>query len=443
MQIFHIFYPVFFVIFMLLWQNTTELKYKIVLLNLGFFIFYIAFLPLAGVYLLFCTLLIWLYERYKKPTYTIISFLVLALAFWKVYEVLPREERFSSIYIPLGISYFTFQAVSYVIESKKHNYQWSFWRILAFVGFFPTIVSGPIQRANVWIEEVSASHLKTIDYAAAFSYILLGLFYKLIFSSYLDPLVSEVWSSPEENSAGMSIMGLYAYTFQLFTDFAGYSFIIFGLCALLGIDCGVNFKTPYLARNIQEFWKRWHISLSSWFRDYFYITLLGGKANKATIQFRNTFLVMIVCALWHGAAIHYVVWGLWHGFFIFLEQRFQLMKKLNNRWLEIFITFHIVALGWLLFRAPSIDHWWQYVVSFTQPWNTDYIKENITFVYLMVGALIFVIFEDKIRTGLYKVLRWIELKQFSVIFPLVLAALVAFIMRWSPSGIPTFIYASF
>ncbi len=281
--------------------------------------------------------------------------------------------------LPVGISFYTFQAMSYTIdiyrrelepvgvdEGKPWWHPTAFARYLLFVTFFPQLVAGPIVRARDLLPQLKVRPKMTDEMGGRGLYlILLGLFKKVVIADYLAlNLVDRTFTMTEGFSSVEVLVGVYGYAFQIYCDFSGYSDIAIGTALLLGYRFPENFNAPYVARNLQDFWHRWHISLSTWLRDYLYIAL-GGNRGAAWKTYRNLMLTMLLGGLWHGAGWNFVIWGALHGCALAVLrwwQRDQARRGLGallpgtwGRILAIFFTFHYVCLAWIFFRAPTFD----------------------------------------------------------------------------------------
>ncbi|MDX1772979.1 MBOAT family O-acyltransferase [Oceanihabitans sediminis] len=272
-----------------------------------------------------------------------------------------------NIILPVGISFYTFQTLSYSIDIyrkqlKPTNDALSFF---AFVSFFPQLVAGPIERASHLLPQFYKTY--KFNYNQVKSGLLLmafGLFKKMVIADRAALYVNEVYNNPGNYEGVETIIATVLFGFQIYCDFSGYSDIAIGAARTMGFDLMKNFDSPYLSKSITEFWRRWHISLSTWFRDYVYIPL-GGSRNGKYRTYANLFIVFLVSGLWHGAAMTFVIWGAIHGLIIVLEKATSkpkdiLFQKLNmnkanlsNKLVFIFITFTIVCFAWVFFRANT------------------------------------------------------------------------------------------
>jgi alginate O-acetyltransferase complex protein AlgI len=269
------------------------------------------------------------------------------------------------VILPIGISFYTFQALSYTIDvyrGKLHATK-SFWDFFLAVLFFPHLVAGPIQRAANLLAQVAAPRKASYDQVVdGLHLIAWGFFKKVVVADGLAPIVNQIFSGSHA-TGGETLTAVYAFAFQIYCDFSGYTDIARGVAKLMGFEFVLNFKLPYFATNPSDFWQRWHISLSSWLRDYLYIPL-GGNRGGSLLTHRNLMLTMILGGLWHGAAWNFVAWGCYHGLLLVghrlvqpaLERVTQVALGIwRTPWflLRLFIMFHLTCYGWLLFRAKS------------------------------------------------------------------------------------------
>ena len=286
------------------------------------------------------------------------------------------------IILPVGISFYTFQALSYSIDVYRGNIKPTkdIIAFFAFISFFPQLVAGPIERATNLLPQFERP--RTFDYATAVEglrRILWGLFKKIVVADTCAIYVDRVWADYANQSGSTLLLAAIFFAFQIYGDFSGYSDIAIGTAKLFGITLRENFRMPYFSRNVAEFWRRWHISLNMWFRDYVYIPLGGSRPNvveggmlkvdskKKFIIVRNVFIVFLLCGLWHGANWTYIGWGAYHAV-LFIPL---IWLGRNRKWKEeriawyhmpqILLTFVLVVLGWIIFRAPSIADAWGYV----------------------------------------------------------------------------------
>lgn len=276
----------------------------------------------------------------------------------------PKTEwvtQFLEYGIPVGISFFTFQAVGYTLDIyfRQAKPEKNFFKFALFVSYFPQLVAGPIERFSNLHEQLFAKHkLLYENLANGFRLILYGLFIKMVIADNLAPLVDPVFNNPLAYSQTDNIISLLLFSIQIYADFHGYSMIAIGVALIMGIKLMENFKTPYLATSIKEFWSRWHISLSTWFRDYLYVPLGGNKVRYFRWML-NILIIFLVSGIWHGANFTFIVWGALHGFVYLTEQIFVRAKILQAKnyfmtGLGFLKTFFIINLAWLFFRSDTL-----------------------------------------------------------------------------------------
>lgn len=274
-------------------------------------------------------------------------------------------DIYHQLLLPVGISFYTFQTLSYTLDvyRKKIPAENSLTKFAVFVAFFPQLVAGPIVRAKDFLPQINRpTIILSENVERGFSLILIGLFKKIVIADMLAYLiVDSVFASPEGHSSWDLLLALYAYSFQIYCDFSGYSDIAIGLALLLGFKLPMNFNRPYVAQNPSEFWRRWHISLSTWLRDYLYISL-GGNRRGEWLTLRNLMLTMLLGGLWHGAAWNFVLWGGFHGLILVIFRRVTSESVFNVKMvLKVFIHFHLVVFSWLLFRVTGMDNFMEYI----------------------------------------------------------------------------------
>ena len=262
-----------------------------------------------------------------------------------------------TIALPVGVSFFTFQAISYVVDVKRRLVEpASTIDVALYLSFFPHLVAGPIVRAREFLPQLQAPRdPNKVAVGSGLALIGLGLVKKVVIADYLArTIVDPVFAVPESYGAPDVWMAAYAYTAQIYCDFSGYTDIAIGLALLMGYVFPQNFMSPYRSLGFRDFWRRWHMTLSRFLRDFLYIPLGGNRGGKFK-TYRNLFLTMLLGGLWHGAAWTFVLWGAFHGAGLTLEHAFASKWEKVWRWLRWVITFHLVVFGWILFRAQSLD----------------------------------------------------------------------------------------
>lgn len=283
---------------------------------------------------------------------------------------------FLDVILPIGISFYTFHGMSYVFDIYRglRKPVTNFIEYAVFVSFFPLLVAGPIERANHLLPQVQSR--RRFDYCQAVEgcrLMLWGMFKKVVIADMLSGTVDDIFNTAETQSGTTLIIGAIAFAFQIYCDFSGYSDIALGTAKVFGFELLSNFRFPYFSRDIAEFWRRWHISLSSWFRDYLYIPLGGSKKGKAKAV-RNTFIIFLVSGFWHGASWNFIAWGFIHacGFLplLLLNRNRQYtsdvvaqgrtLPSLRELW-QMLMTFTFVTFAWIFFRAESMQAALSYV----------------------------------------------------------------------------------
>ncbi|CAH0198298.1 Peptidoglycan O-acetyltransferase [Pedobacter sp. Bi27] len=282
-----------------------------------------------------------------------------------------------TIILPVGISFYTFHGLSYVIDiyKKRIPAERNFVDYSLFVSFFPLLVAGPIERATHLLPQIKKK--REFDYANAIDglrQILWGLFKKVVIADQCANYANLIFNNSENYSGSTLLLGALFFTFQIYGDFSGYSDIALGTARLFGVDLLKNFNFPYFSRDIAEFWRRWHISLSSWFKDYLYIPL-GGSKGGTLVKVRNTFIIFLVSGFWHGANWTFIAWGFLNALYIMPSivfnknrvnmdivahgKRYPTLKEV----LSISLTFFLTVIAWIFFRSPSIHSAFEYLVK--------------------------------------------------------------------------------
>ena len=363
---------------------------------------------------------------------------------------------FQNIFLPVGVSFFTFQSMSYIIDIYRKDVtpvkRWIDY--LFYLSFFPQLVAGPIVRAKDFIPQI---YRDTVVTKTMFNYgfflIITGLFKKAIISDYISlNFVDRVFDSPLLYSGFENLMGVYAYALQIYCDFSGYSDMAIGIALILGFHFPKNFDSPYKSATITEFWRRWHISLSSWLRDYLYISL-GGNRKGEFRTYMNLFMTMLLGGLWHGAAMRFVLWGALHGTALAVHKlsmtlwsSFRTEGSQMTPWrrvIGVLITFHVVCLSWILFRADSMTVVKQIIFQIFTDFKFSLIPEIVwgykeVFLLFAIGyALHFT------RSGVTVRFRALMDKMPLFIKALMLTLLIWTVMQIKSATIQPFIYFQF
>jgi len=306
----------------------------------------------------------------------------------KQFHMLPIENHFNII-LPVGISFFTFQALSYTVDVYRGDVEVerNFFKYALFVSFFPQLVAGPIERSKNLVKQINIVpyqklwNFKRISNGLVI--MLWGYFLKLVIADRTAILVNTVFDNFEQYGMVQLILAAFGFALQIYCDFSSYSTIAIGAAQVMGFRLMENFNTPYFARSVPEFWRRWHISLSTWFKDYLYIPLGGNRCSRWRNRV-NLMITFLVSGLWHGADWTYIIWGALHGFYqIIGKMTVPLKKKVNQRLHtktesisyqlgQIIITFLLVSFAWIFFRANSVSDAFQYIYrifSDINPWT--------------------------------------------------------------------------
>ena len=311
------------------------------------------------------------------------------------------------IVLPVGISFYTFQTMSYTLDIYRGQMQpaRSFLSFAAFVSFFPQLVAGPIERASHLLPQIE--RVRTVTWAGIESgtwLIIWGLFKKCVIADNLAVVVEQAFGA--QNTPGaFAMVALYAFAFQIYCDFSGYSDMARGLARWMGVELMVNFNNPYFALNPKDFWARWHISLSSWLRDYLYIPLGGNRKGRGR-TYINLALTMLLGGLWHGAAWTFVIWGALHGFLLVIYHAWA--EKYSPRgtpdsgrwlWVRRIWMFHLVCLSWLFFRANSLEQAWTMLRNIFTGFSWDITAANGLMTVIILCAPLWFVQVLQIKTG--------------------------------------------
>jgi len=361
-----------------------------------------------------------------------------------------------SVILPVGISFYTFHGLSYVIDIYKDRIkaERNFVDYAVFVSFFPLLVAGPIERATHLLPQIKKErkfeYTKAVD---GLRQILWGLFKKIVIADQCAIYANQIFNNSSDYSGSTLFLGAIFFTFQIYGDFSGYSDIALGTARLFGIELLRNFAFPYFSRDIAEFWRRWHISLSSWFKDYLYIPL-GGSKGGTWMKVRNTFIIFIVSGFWHGANWTFIIWGMLNALFIMPS----ILMKTNRNNLDIVaqgkffptikeltqivLTFGLTVFAWIFFRAENLSHAIQYILSIFKNYGSFFVLDNyLKYKIIIIITSIFILVEWMGREQQYAIenlgLKWNRFFRWSLY--ILIAILV---LLFSGKG-STFIYFQF
>jgi len=356
------------------------------------------------------------------------------------------------IIVPVGISFFTFQAITYIVDIYKGKIQpASLIDFAVYLAFFPHLVAGPIVRAAEFIPQLrQAQPVERRQPSRAAWLIGFGLFKKVVIASNVaTAIVDPVFALPGQHSAPEILLAVYGYAVQIYADFSGYTDMAIGIALLLGITFPQNFDRPYIAVSLQDFWRRWHMTLSRWLRDYLYIPL-GGNRKGRWKTYRNLLLTMTLGGLWHGASLTFIAWGLFHGLGLAAERWLGERREARGvaepehasagrQWLGRLLTFHLVCVGWVLFRSDNFGTAITILTRSVTAWGSAAPLVTINLLLVIAGALAMQYFPVRLS------------HRFEIAFaapPLfvqgaVMGVVVALIFALGPQGVAPFIYYQF
>lgn len=383
-----------FMLVVLIFFYGVRREWRVMCLTVASFIFVFYIDTYAGIILIILSLITyisghgirWLQKRcYEKMAKNLLRFILFfyiilmivykfGLSFLNNTEYVERinADIVEYLIIPVGFSFYTFQAISYLVDIYKGIYQEkeNLMEFMLYMSFFPKLVSGPIENAERFISQLKK--LKDINFwqsgrlSISFTYILYGYFMKIVIADRVAVIVNKIFDYPQRYDSFCLLLGIVLYTIQIYTDFAGYSYIAVGIAKIFEINLQLNFKNPYYACSISEFWRKWHISLSSWLKDYLYIPLGGNRKGELRKNI-NVIIVFLVCGVWHGNGLSFFIWGILHGIYSVAENLF--LYKNKNKFLGNMIVLIEVSFAWIFFRAPSaevaLNYIWQMLVQGT------------------------------------------------------------------------------
>lgn len=366
-QFLFVFFPLFFLLYLALprARNVTLLLASLLFYFVG-----------EGVFVLvmfFSILINYVFGRvlsnpdYKKLALIVgITLNLLMLIYFKYFTFLiadvfnmPLPNWAEAIHLPIGISFFTFQGISYLIDVYREDAEpeKSLLNLATYIAMFPQLIAGPIVRYADVANSIKAREISSKKLYFGVIFFCMGLSSKVLLADTVASVADKIYAlSPETLHASAAFLAGITYFFQIFFDFSGYSAMAIGIGLMIGFKFPQNFNFPYISQSITEFWRRWHISLSSWFRDYLYIPL-GGNRHGALRTYRNLAIIFVTTGVWHGSSWNFIIWGLWHGLFICLE-RVGVSDFLKKIWVgfRVMYCLMIVYVGWILFRAEDLGH---------------------------------------------------------------------------------------
>lgn len=384
-----------------------------------------------------------LFEKNKYKKLILIVTLVINLGIL----VVIKSELVKNIIVPLGVSYYTFQVVSYLIDVYRNKYkpERNIAKYFLYTMYFPYLFIGPINR----YDDISKTLFETdkkFNPQSAYNGILRigwGFFKKLIISNRINVLISAITQNPTEYNGAFAFFAMLLYSIQLYADFSGGIDIVLGFSKVLQINLKENFNTPYISQNIQEFWRRWHISLSSWFRDYVYIPLGGNRCSKLRNYF-NTIVVFLLSGLWHG--VNYILWGLFHGIFLIIGK----FIKVKNKYVNITVTFLVVSFLWSFFIWPTAIQSLQMIGSVFTTFNYQELFANLlnlglnlaNYIVLIIAVILLIIYDLK-REKINSKIKNLSTERKLIIFAVLVWIVLIFGMYGIGFNASDFIYNKF
>lgn len=445
------FFPITLVLYYLVYKSKHLQAANLVLLLVSVF-FYAwsgvkyALILLAVIFVNYVlTILMDKYERYKKILFIIILLIDAGdLLYFKYFNFFVDNIKsiatvmgknvlteVASVVLPIGISFYTFQIMSYVVDVylKKVDVQKSFIKLALYVMMFPQLIAGPIVRYKDVNDEISERSISYQDVEDGVKRFIIGFFKKVFLSNAMGSMADVIFALDGNVNTIYAWLGAICYTLQIYYDFSAYSDMAIGIGRMLGFHFNENFNLPYISQSIQEFWRRWHISLSSWFRDYVYIPLGGNRKGKIR-TYINLAVVFLLTGFWHGAAWQFIIWGIYHGFFIIIE-RLGFKKVLDKipAFFRHLYTMLIVIIGWVFFRADNLTLAGRYLRNMFAMNFTDFKNHQVVthfssiFIICLVISIIFsftrleILNKSKIWTSAPCVyVRYLTLWIFSVLY---------------------------
>lgn len=292
-----------------------------------------------------------------------------------------NNGKFLQLVLPAAISFYTFESMSYVIDVYRGTVkaEKDIIGFAAFISFFPKLVAGPIERAHTLLAQINQKRKCTFDgFLSGSRLFVWGLFKKLVVADNLGALAEPIFSNPSQYDSFTLLLGAYCFTLQIYGDFSGYTDMARGLSRMMGIELSLNFNLPYLSTSITDFWRRWHMTLGSWLRDYIYIPL-GGSRTTLSRNVINLMITFFASGLWHGANWTFVTWGILYGVLtsietVFSKSSYSHLSGYIPTWLKIFLTFHIVVVLWVIFRCNTISTAWLYLSKMFSIFNLPDLK---------------------------------------------------------------------
>lgn len=455
-------FALFFIVLILLVQLTRTCKQQHILFLLANAIFYgywdFRFLLLLSVVIFVCYYGAKIYEDKKKQIYIIIPIVTCLMilgvckylnffidSFCQVFGISGTHTL--QIILPLGISFYLFQALSYVLDVRKGviSAESNIVKLATYISFFPQITSGPIVKAHDFLPQLDYVHrIKKENVYSGIQLFVLGLTKKVVFADRIGVAVDAVYNAPLAYNNISIIWAIIGYSLQIYCDFSGYSDMAIGIAKILDFDLGKNFDLPYLAKNLSDFWRRWHISLSSWFRDYVYIPLGGSRVGKVK-TYVNLFVTMLLSGIWHGANWTFVIWGMLHGvasalhkmFWDFIGKKGRKTNPVINI-IGVACNYIFVALLWVIFRASDMGQAIQVLSGLFRMTGITYVNLYVV-IYFAIIAIVHIL--GAIKNNGHAFELKLDLNHFKGQF--ILFTWIFLIIAFMYVGDSAFIYAQF
>lgn len=369
---------------------------------------------------------------------------------WNWNQMVQGNFQPLDIILPVGISFYTFQSISYIVDVYKQKIKptKTWLEYLFYLSFFPALVAGPIVRADYFLPQIEAKRKITgVQIWGGLWLIIIGIIKKAIIADYISQYNDLIFNDPALYTGVQTLMGILGYTMQIYCDFSGYSDMAIGLALIMGFRLGINFDSPYQSRNLSEFWHRWHISLSSWLKDYVYIPLGGNR--KGTIRtYINNFLTMLIGGLWHGAAWKFIFWGAMHGIGLAVHKACKpILIKIPDNFITIFIswiiTFIYVSVLWVFFRAADFSDSILIIKNVFTDFNwaqlPQFFEARMTWCIMMTALTVFHFIPQKITDKL----QIIFIKSPWVVKFIIFITVVQLVIEFMSEEVAPFIYFQF
>ena len=351
---------------------------------------------------------------------------------------LPYEIMPPGILLPIGLSFYLFQSMGYMIDLYRGDIERekSFIRYAAFVAFFPRLLAGPIERGGNLLPQLdNLPDITSQDIGDGLSLFVVGLFKKVAIADYLALYVDKVYGNPANFQSPALLLATFLFCWQIYFDFSGYTDMARGVARLLGIRLMLNFNNPYLATSLGDFWKRWHISLSSWFKDYVYIPLGGNRKGKFN-TYKNMFITMVLSGLWHGAAWTFVIWGVVHALGRFVTRELEQTEFYKNRVPKLFkqmFVFAFVGFAWIFFRASNISDAWLIVSRIFSSGLANPLCPLLALIMILAVWLYQFMYESNLK----------RLLEFKGVYVTMVVVMILYLTAFAPSRENYFIYLQF